>query len=296
MRGLSLSGGSTKISAIAGAAVTACVNYNFEPNYITGISAGAIISLPLALGMYDEVEYWAKNFEPGDVFSEKPYALEETNWAKTKTAFKSIIQIIKGSPSLGKQDALNKTLMKIVSPELFEEYKKNNRYPTVFVGAVEYKTGKKQYFNIKNSTYEQWLEYTNASASIPIFVEARKFDNGYWYDGGMRDHLGSHWLMENYNLTEHISIYSRAKDYDIAIGEWEPGNILKVLMRTIDILNMEKSKNDEWKENTLSESKNIKNTQIFLPIVTESTYEWSPELMIEWYQLGVEQAKIALEK
>ncbi len=52
-RGYSISGGSTKIAALAGASVYTLRDYGYKPDYISGISAGGILSVPLALGMYN---------------------------------------------------------------------------------------------------------------------------------------------------------------------------------------------------------------------------------------------------
>lgn len=290
MYGLSLSGGSTKISGIAGAALTVMREYSYEPTHITGISAGSILSLPLALKKYDIVEDLSQNFKFDDVFNFKPVN------EKGNITFGGIVRISTGRESLGKQDRLNKTLSKIITKSLFREYKTNDKYPIIYVGMIGYKTGSRKYYNLKQCSYDMALEAINASSSLPVMVESRKFNSEFWFDGGVRDHLGSHWLMEKFKnkIKEHISIYSRPKDYNIKDLEWEPKNALKVLERTLDIMHLEKSKNDEWKEDILSDKYNIKNTKIFLPIVSKGMYEFNRKKLKEWFKKGVDSARMEM--
>jgi len=206
MRSLCLSGASTKIPMLAGAAIAVCKYKKYRPTYILGTSAGAIISLPLALGLYEDIEYYTKNFTLDNIFGKKPVN------EKGAITFSAIKRLITGKESLGTQDALKETLKGIISPEQFVEYKVGS-YPICFVGVVEFRTGARKYINLKECTYEEYLDAVIASSSIPIFVESVKSFGGHLYDGGVRDHIGSHWLMENVKVSENISIYSRPENY-----------------------------------------------------------------------------------
>ena len=53
---LGISGGGTKITGLFGAAREVIENHDYYPQYYTGISAGAILAIPLALGLYDDVD------------------------------------------------------------------------------------------------------------------------------------------------------------------------------------------------------------------------------------------------
>lgn len=284
MKGLSLSGGSTKIAGLAGAVLTLYKEYGYRADFISGISAGSIIALPLALGMYDEIQHYTLNFDYDDFFSIRPVN------KKGKPSLMANIRFILGKQSFGSQDNLLCTLSNIITPEIFEKYK-NGNYANCYLGAVEYRTGQKKYFDIKNGTYEDYLCAVLASSSIPVYVESVEIKDGYWYDGGIRDHIGSHWLMDNFNLTEHISIYSRPKDYDVTDINWKPKNVTEVLLRTIEIMNVEISKNDEFKEDQLAKKKNINNKKIFMPkVLSENTYDLNPELLQKWFNDGVDAA------
>lgn len=282
MKGLSISGASTKIAFSAGAAIYLLKEKGYKPNFITGVSAGGILAVPLALALYDEIERQVKNFTLKDIFDISP-----TN------KFCSAWRILTGKESIGRQENLKKTISKIVSEEMFYDYKRNPDTARCFLGSVEYKTGKREYFDIKNLyDYNDFLEVVIASSSIPVFVESRKINGGYWYDGGVRDHIGSHWLMERNDMNQHVSIYSRPENFDMTDANWKPKNIYRVLERTIDIMNAEISKNDEILEDTLASRFNIDNKKIFTPYsLTNETYEANKDLNIKWFDLGVERAK-----
>lgn len=291
-KGYSLSGGSTKIAALAGASIYTLRDYNYKPDYISGISAGGILAVPLALQMYDEIHELATTFTYDDIFSVKPVN------EKGKITLQALWRIISGKESLGVQDNLIKTVSKLVTPHMFELYQKKSTFPVCVLGMVDFKTGKRVYLNMKNQPYDVFLAAVKATSSIPIFVESVQMPwQGYYYDGGVRDHIGSHWLMENYEMNQHISVYSRPQNYDITEAKWKPKNVYTVLQRTIDIMNVEISKNDELKEDIISKNKNIQNTKIFMPyILSDDMYEISPEKLKEWYQIGYNQAKLTLQR
>ena len=288
-KGYSISGGSTKIAALAGASIYTLRDYQYQPDYICGISSGGILSVPLALGLYDELISLVQNFTYEDVFSIKPVN------NKGKLRLEAIWRVITGKESLGAQDNLIETMSKLVPENLFEHYKRG-KYAPCYIGSVEFKTGSRSYVNAKELNYDDFLLAVKATSSIPVFVEAVEGANdGYYYDGGIRDHIGSHWLMEHCDMNEHISLYSRPENYDIIDKNWKPKNAAVVLQRTLDIMMVEISKNDELKEDVISEKKNIYNRKIFMPyILSDETYELSPEKLKEWYNIGYEQAKAVL--
>ena len=280
MRSLCLSGGSTKIAMLAGAAVAILKYKKYKPTYIIGVSAGAILTVPLAMEMYNTVNKYVKNFDLNDIFTKHPVD------KKGKVTLSALWRVLRGKESLGTQDKLTETLSQIISKEKFEEYKRSSA-PICLAGIVEFKTGKRKYINLKECDYEGYLQAVLASSSIPIFVESVKSGPEYWYDGGVRDHIGSHWLMENVKLKENISIYSRPSSYNIEDLSWRPSNVLTVLERTIEIMNMEISKNDQFKEEELAKEKNILNTQVFPnKRLATSTYELNKIKLEDWYKIG----------
>src|SRR5687768_7230011 len=131
MKHLGISGGGTKIAGLFGVAETLMIEKNFKPDVISGISAGAILSLPLALGKFDEVKKMVLSFTLKDFFSDPP--VKENG----KFTMGALWRVVTGKPYLGKQENLEKKLKAMISKEEFESYQIDNSKPTCIVGAVD---------------------------------------------------------------------------------------------------------------------------------------------------------------
>lgn len=284
MKHLGISGGGTKIGGLFGMAEVLMHEKGYRPDIISGISAGAILTVPLAMGKFDEVREWVLRFTMDDFFSQRPVN------GNGKLTLRAYWNFITGKSSLGKQENLPKTLAKVISRADFEEYLSGD-YPVCVVGTVDFVTGGRRYFNLKETDYDTFLKAVNASASIPIYTEAVRLGDSYLYDGGVRDHIGTARILENYSgITESVSLYSRPEDYRSLPREFAGGSIIRVLARYVDISNTEVSKNDEWQEDRLCRELNIKQTKIFLPRVMESVYDVDPERLRQVYEAGREEA------
>lgn len=284
MKHLGISGGGTKIGGLFGAAEVLLEEKGYKPDIISGISAGAILSVPLALKKFDEVRKMVLDFNLDTFFSQKP--IKENG----KFTFRSYWNIITGKPYLGKQENLPKILGRVVTREDFEDYVTGD-YPACIVGAIDVITGSRHYFNLKTVKYDEYLQAVNASASIPIFTKAIVMNTEYLYDGGIRDHIATPWILENYpDISETVSIYSRPEDFKLLPEKFSDKNILKILERIMDITNVEISKTDEILENKICEIRSINQTKIFLPRVMESVYDVNKARLRKMYEEGRRQA------
>jgi predicted acylesterase/phospholipase RssA len=293
MKHLGISGGSTKIAGLTGAALEIIKTYKYNPDVVSGISAGSILALPIVLNKWDMLEKSVKNLKLNDFFDISPVN------SKGKFTLRAIWRLIIGKSSLGRQKNLVKRLKEFVSDVEFIQYQHSDNLATVYIGTVDFKTGSRYYFNLKDKsiTYEMYLQIVLASASVPIFVEEvnMKIENEqvYLFDGGVRDHIGTAWILQNVqNISETISIYARPENYNI--GEWKPSNIFSVLNRYIDIVNVETSKSDEQLEDLLCFTKNIKQTKVFLPSVLLSLYDTNPIRLAMLFNRGREAAANAM--
>ncbi|MCG3165556.1 MAG: hypothetical protein POELPBGB_01324 [Bacteroidia bacterium] len=279
MNHLGISGGGTKIVGLFGAAEVLIVEKGYKPDVISGISAGAILSVPLALGKYDEIKDLVLNARLSDFFSEAP--VSDTGGFKAGAIWK----IITGKPYLGKQLNLEKTLSKVVRKEEFEAYKKDSSKPTCIVGTVNFYDASRWYFDLKNDpaiTYDLFLKIVNASASLPVFTNGIQIRyNGkdlYLYDGGVRDHCPTAYMLEKHpdygnKIKKSISIYSRPEEPSLPPDSFKDNNVLDILSRYIDIANIEVSKNDEWQEIRLARENSISLWQIYMPSIMKTVYD-----------------------
>jgi predicted acylesterase/phospholipase RssA len=295
MKHLGISGGGTKIAGLFGVAETLMIEKNFKPDVISGISAGAILSLPLALGKFNEVRKLVLNFKLDDFFSKPPVQ------ANGKFTLGALWRVVTGAPYLGKQGNLEKKLKAIISEEEFLAYQQDDSKPTCIVGTVDFITGSRKFFNLKKVSYEEFPKVVNASSSLPIFTNGIKLtvDNNqtYLYDGGVRDHIATLWILEDEDsefkgkITETVNVYSRPEDFKVLSEDFDDKNVISILSRYVDITNVEISKTDEVLINAYCDANNIRRTNLYLDRVMNSVYDTDPERLKRIYNVGIKEGR-----
>ena len=118
MKVLNLSGGASKASGEVGASQVLVEN-GYSPDIITGVSAGAVLAVPIALGMWDKTIDFTTNLELKQIFSKSPIT------SKGKLSKTAYWRFIRRKESLGVMGNLSKTISKVISPGHFKEFKKN---------------------------------------------------------------------------------------------------------------------------------------------------------------------------
>lgn len=252
--GYSISGGGTNFSSLAGMALET-KRLGYHPKYIIGVSAGAILSVPLALHLHGQIQQYATNVTPRDIFKISPVN------KKGNISARALLRAASGCPSFGVQD-VRPLLSSVVTPDLFKLYQKGD-FAKCFILAVNFQTGQRKVFNAKEISYQEYLNAVEASSRIPVMTQPFFMDGVPYYDGGIRDHNAGHLLADLMpDLTHLISFYSRPKDY-VVHKDKTTKNIMAVIARTIELLNIEITKNDEYKEQIYCKEKSIKLDQIF---------------------------------
>ena len=289
MKHLGISGGGTKIGGLFSAAEVVLREKHYTPGIISGISAGALLTAPLAMGKFDQVRELVLDYSMNDFFSQRPVT------TSGNLSMHALRNFFCGKPFLGRQDNLPKTIAKVVSADDFEQYKTSDA-PVCVVGTVDFISGGRKYFNLKELTYNEYLLAVNASASIPIFTNAVMLRGYYLFDGGVRDHIATAWMLQHFpEISETVSIYSRPKDYKVLPSEFSDKNLIKILERYTEIVSTEVSKNDEWMEDMICRERNIRQTKIFLPRMMDSVYDVKREHLRQIYDAGRQAALDAWE-
>jgi len=299
MKHLGISGGGTKIAGLFGAAETIIYEKGYQPEIISGISSGAILSLPLALGKREEIKKLVLNLELDTFFSRVP--IKKTGGLKIVNAIRTLVQ---KKRSFGEQKNLEKQLALVVPRNEFEAYKLDNAKAHCIVGCVDFCTGKRFYINLKDVSYEHFLGFVNASASIPVFTPGirmgviKDFEgevttgNLLLYDGGVRDHSPSQKILSSehpdFQVSETVTLFSRPENLnEILDPTFTPKNVLEILERHIEITNAEISKNDFTQEQQLINEKGIINHgTIYIPRVLKNTYDVDHNRLQKLYELS----------
>jgi len=267
MKLLDGSGGSTKGMGIFHAWKTAVMNHGFEPDIITGISVSALMAVPFAIGKYDQLEELWDNFNLSYIYDPEPVN------QKGRPKLKAVFRLISGCPGLSTMKPMEEMIRGIVSEQDYLDYCKGD-FPEVHTMSVDFKSGKRVFTNMKSlNDYELFIKFSLASASIPIASDPILINNMILFDGGTRDHDITHWALENFNIKEAFSVWSRPEDYDISDEDWEADNAAIVLGRTLDIMQVENSKSDQEKMFSLSDDNKVNLKTVFLPKVLNSVFD-----------------------
>lgn len=285
---LNISGGGFAISGLAGAAEQV-IKSGYNPDIISGISSGSILTFILVASK-DPINVIKMNsigFSSKVAFKHSP-----TNKSGVPT-IRSIWNAITKN-YLAEQDNLGNTLMKIVSKKEWNEYISNSASKDGIVIAVDFLTGARRKFNLKEESYEDAITIVTASCSIPVFVNPVMFRGDMLYDGGIRNHIASEWVLENYNnISDNVNIFSRPADFTKYKQLSDLDDITSILMRTIEIMTYEISKSDETSTNLISQLSGINNTNIYLPSLLKNTYDDNIDSQKLLYAVGRYNAKLA---
>lgn len=276
------SGGSTKGVGIYNAWKT-IFDSGVKPNYISGVSVSCLLSVPFALGKFKELENILDNFCLKTIFKNPP--INE----KGKLSFLSILNVIRKKSGLAKMNSLEKLLRKLVTKQDFENYKTNKKYPTCIGMAVNFQDGSRFFFDCKKINYEQYINYTIASCSIPVYSEPVFFEGKTLLDGGVRNHSIAFDLVKELNVTHVFSVFSRPET--AKLEGFKANGVLSVLSQTLEIMQNEISKQSEnWlKENCKDLKINLK--MIFLPQVLNSLYDVDRTRLNELKQKSIQETK-----
>lgn len=299
MKVLNISGGGTKVIGLFGAAESLYKENDWQADVITGISAGAIIALPIAMGKWEESKELLFNLQYKHFFKHVP--VNSNGSLRIWSVFKFIFKLItfQHPNSIGDFSNIEKTLKKLISREEFNMWQKKSR-TDVWVGSVSFSDGSRQYVNLRKVDYDYAFKAIRASASIPIFCQpVQLFDhvnNQYhWcYDGGVRDFIASTWVVKHYGngVTEMVDIYSKPMNNKIlTYSHKRVSGLLKILNGVISIMQVEISKGDEMLTKEVAFHKGIFYRSIYLPVVLEHVYDTNKSRLKLLYQYGYKEGK-----
>lgn len=279
MKIYNLSGGATKIGGLFAKSERIIKEYGYKPDIISGVSSGALLALPIALGKWDELKQLVLNVRLKDIFDNPPVS------KKGKITLRGLWRLIIGKPSLGTQNSLRATLSKIITESDFDKYI-NGHYPKVFIGVTNFNSGKFEMVSIYDATYEQYLDYAIASASIPFAVEGVEIGGEVYFDGGVLHHTCATELIRRFKskITHSITVFSRPRNLDTSYELFDQIDVTQVLKQYEFLVTNYTSVNDQITEKDLCAQYHIKNIQVFCPAVMKSLYDVDPARLKELYE------------
>jgi len=284
LKHIGISGGGFSIPGLAGA-FEQVVKSGFKPDIVSGVSSGSILAF-VYCGATDPLKLFREEtigFDSSVAFKNPPLN------KKGLPTLRSIWNLITKN-FLASQDNLEITLRKYVSVEEWEIYRNNSDAPDCLVMAVDFLTGARRTYNLKEEIYEDAIQIVRASSSIPVFADPVEFDGDFLYDGGVRNHIMTEWILERYNIEETVSIFNRPTDFKKYVESSDLSGTFAVLMRTLLIMEYEISKSDERLADLIADKQGIKSTNIYLPSLLNDTYDADIQKQILLYEAGIKNA------
>jgi predicted acylesterase/phospholipase RssA len=280
MKGLAISGGSTKIGFLAGSTIELCKKNNYD--IITGISAGSIISLLLAIGEYELLKESVLPIDTPDFFKTEPMTDEN------KIKLSAIWRIIISKTSLA-EFTLDDLIRKIYTSEHHQRLQRSGKM--VKVGAANMNLKRIEYCDITKVDYELAIKWVVASSSIPVATDLVKIGNYLYTDGGVFQHVGGLEAIES-GARELDVVFSRPEKQELTHADinWDPKNVVEVLFKTLSLMSDNNSWNDE--DLIIKESliRNVSLNIYYTPFkLTTGMYKMDPDLTKSWFELGREQ-------
>lgn len=217
MKILSLSGGISEIATIAGAA-TELVEQSImdkEPySRIIGVGPGGFLSLPLALGKFDDIAHLVCTLKVADFFSGGHVR------SNGKVSFKGLIRMAMGKSSVGKF-SVRHIYSQLVNEDEFETYKrefKHGIFPRAGILNVAAGASNLVMTYANHVSYEFWLDAVEACMALPFWCEPRKNSHGLdLFSGEVRAHIPTIFHLEGpnavnpNNITGIDEVYAREK-------------------------------------------------------------------------------------
>jgi predicted acylesterase/phospholipase RssA len=270
-----MSGGGTQIGSLAAHAYNLIEKENIYPNIITGVSAGALLTLSVYLRKWESIENMVTNFSKKSIFDIEP-----------KINLRSIIRVLRKKPSLGTQNNLKKTLMEI-SPEkdfnLFKEHYKKGLIK-LYIGKVDMNSKEFIMVDLGLLTYDEFLKEVITSATIPVAVPPVIKNNRYYYDGGLINHVCSYPVRLKYEgqIKAVITAYSRPRKLPFDSNH-KAVDITQPALDSYELIMFSNSKKDEIIEKDYCLNKKIPLVQMFSPKVMKNTYDADPIRLKQLY-------------
>ena len=268
---LCISGGSTKAIQLAIAAIE--VRKKWKPTVIAGLSAGAIIALPLELGMYDSLINEAVDIEPHEMFKVRPTKNGKITLRGWLRALGGVVGI-KNSYSFGIQDTRH-FLTSYITASMFDEYKRRDDTADIIVMTVDMTEGKPKLYNAKSLEYLEFIEAVEKSCHIPIMTNAV----GNEVDGGLWAHNPEWYILDKGIITpnEVISIYAREEEFKVKTDSKWANNVFQNIERTLYLYNVALSSCGQSSAKWFCKSNNIKHLQLFCPQVLDELYDFDKD-------------------
>ena len=307
MKLFDLYGGATKGAGIS-AYLNELIKEGIHPDIITAVSYSSYIAVPLALAkempeIMEKVVEISSTVKLSDFMEKSPvnekggFTLSAL-WRATKHIL--TFGLLKPEISLGVQN-LDSLLEQVLPEYLFEHYQDGDFAP-VYISALDYKTRKTVFYNVKDKCidYKKFKAIMNASGTMPCYTQGSYVDGRLHFDTGVIDqNAGYKFLIENIykaqEIKEVISIFARPEGFVIPDAS-DPIDTFDVFNWMMECITMERSLADENDIKRYCLDHHIKWNGCYLDWIMEIFYDTDPERLEKLNESSKDRAKAFIKR
>lgn len=231
-RALVISGGGNKGAWVGGLLQYLVEERHYDWNMYYGTSTGAMLITLTALQQMHKLHDLFTNINQKNIFSINPFKKN----SKDINIFKAIIRLLRHKTSFGTSDKLSAYLYQYFTHDDYENIKLIGKH--IYPCVTNYTTGHEEYIDNFNTTYEQYIKYVVAAASIPLAMNLIDINGNLFLDGSIAQYVPIQKAI-NAGADEVDVIIPRPEH--IRMSKWQPKNVIDVFSRTLDIMDSQLS-------------------------------------------------------
>jgi predicted patatin/cPLA2 family phospholipase len=277
-RALVISGGGSK-GSFAGGLVKKMHEKGYKWNAFYGTSTGALLNTLISINDFNTLENMYTTSTNKTIFNKPPF-----NQNGKINIFRALWRIITGKKSIGVANNLYSLIKKTFSEK--QNLITINDGKSICACVVNYTLGKAEFKYNTEESYEDFIKYTYASASVPIAMNVVSI-NGYEYlDGGVMEHVP---LQQAINDgADEIDVIVLRPNYSEINAVWKSKNVLNVAMRSFQLMMKEISEADLIIGKLKNElNKDVKINIFYVPHdLKGNSLVFDPKTMKNWWDSG----------
>ena len=289
MKALVISGGGSKGAFAGGIAEHLINDCGNSYDFLVGSSAGSLLLPHVALAKIEKIKKIFTTVTQEDVFNVSPFNTKETNgsYFKSINQFAILRNILKGHVTFGESENLKNLIFKNLTKEEFDQISLLQKKVIVTVSNLTKQ--KVEYFNTVDSTYEDFCNWTWASANAVPYMSVYEHDGCQYADGGFGNHVPINYALENGVIDMDVIILEGENEiHNLPLAH----NPFSLVMQTISFMSNQISMKDRIIGRLMGLNRELDIRIYFTPKhLTNNPFVFRPELMSQWWEDGLEFAR-----
>lgn len=294
MRALVISGGGSKGAFAGGVADYLIREKMIDYDIFTGSSTGSLLAPLLASGDIDRLKSVYTSVTNSDIFSISPFILRNKNGViySRINHFNIVRQFILGKKTFGESKALKQLIKRTFTEDHYKLVLQSKRKVVVSVSNFTRNTVEHKY--LRDYNYEDYCEWIWISSNFVPFMSLVVKNGQQYADGGFGNFIP---------IREAIDAGATELDVIVLTPRYTPTlkdtskNAFDLLISSLDFMLSQIGKDEEYIGLLESMHHGLKIRYFHTPReLTNNSLLFDPTLMKEWWEEGIEHARMIDER